>query len=99
MLFKKVFDDKTWLAIQERLNKVCRCGLDGVKHIFCGKVYCGVCNGILHKNSSITNKDSEKIEYLVCRDKKIIGLMFMVKSGTFSLEPLKKPNEWLFIMI
>ena len=66
---EKVFDDETWLAIQEKLNEASRSGSDGVKHIFCGKVYCEVCGSILNKNSSRTNSNSEKIDYLLCRDK------------------------------
>lgn len=66
---EKVFDDETWLAIQEKLNEASRSGTDGVKHIFCGKVYCDECGSILHKNSSRTNSNSEKIEYLLCKDR------------------------------
>lgn len=66
---EKVFDDETWLAIQEKLNEASRSGSDGVKHIFCGKVYCEVCGSILHKNSSRTNSNSQRIDYLLCRDK------------------------------
>ena len=65
---EKIFDDETWLAIQQKLNENGRSGSDGVKHIFCGKVYCDVCGSILHKNSS-KNSKQEKTEYLICKDK------------------------------
>lgn len=67
---EKIFDDEKWLSIQTKLNEVSRAGANGVKHIFCGKVYCAECGSILRKNCSWRNKDSEKIEYLLCRDKK-----------------------------
>ena len=51
------------------IYEVSRSGADGVKHIFCGKVYCSECGSILRKNSSCQNKDSEKVEYLLCKDK------------------------------
>lgn len=66
---EKIFDDEKWLSIQTKLNEVSRSGADGVKHIFCGKVYCSECGSILRKNSSCQNKDSEKVEYLLCKDK------------------------------
>ena len=66
---EKIFDDETWFAIKQKLNEKNKSGLDGTKHILCGKVYCAVCGSILHKNSSSRNKDSKKIEYLLCKDK------------------------------
>lgn len=66
---EKIFGDETWLSIQKKLCEVSKSGSDGVKHIFCGKVYCAECGSILHKNSSCHKKDSEKIEYILCKDK------------------------------
>ena len=66
---EKIFDDETWVSIKQKLNEKNKSGLDGTKHIFCGKVYCSSCGSILHKNSCSRNKDSKKIEYLLCKDK------------------------------
>lgn len=67
---EKIFDDKTWHDIQQKLNRVERAGATGTKHIFCGKVYCDICGNPLHKNCSSSIKSRKKVEYLLCQDKK-----------------------------
>ncbi len=67
--FEKIFDDETWKAIQSKFHHSSRVSKGGKKHIFEGKVYCAICGKIFHKNSTYTKK-KEKIEYLLCSDKK-----------------------------
>lgn len=64
---EKIFDDKTWNLIQEKLKEKSRAQKTGKKHIFHGKAYCACCGNILHKNCSYSNH--QKTEYLLCKDK------------------------------
>ncbi len=66
---EKIFDDEEWNKIQKILKIRTRIQNSGIKHIFFGKIYCNKCNNIFHKNISY-NKKHEKIEYLICKDKK-----------------------------
>lgn len=67
---EKTFSDEEWLDLQNELSKRSRAGAsNGIKHIFNGKVYCAECGNILIKNNSSHNKNSQKIEYLICKDK------------------------------
>lgn len=67
---EKTFNDEEWLDLLNTLNKRSRAGAsNGIKHIFSGKVYCALCGNILIKNTSKHNKESKKIEYLICKDK------------------------------
>lgn len=67
---EKTFSDEEWLNLQNALKMQSRAGSsNGIKHIFNGKVYCAECGNILIKNISSHNKNSQKIAYLVCKDK------------------------------
>lgn len=71
---EKIFDDETWNAIQYKFSKLERSELSGKKHIFSGKVFCDVCDNILHKNSSKKIKTVKKLNTLYAKTNKITGI-------------------------
>ena len=66
---EKIFDDGTFNKIQMILNNKSRSQTNGIKHIFFGKIYCNICNNIMHKNTSYNTTKKKRIEYLICKDK------------------------------
>lgn len=65
---EKIFDDETWVSIQNKLAENGRSGKVGTRHIFAGKIYCDSCGRIFHKNCSY-DTHGNKTEYFICKDR------------------------------